>query len=105
VFLGGRGAPRRGGAPYEGAGRGGSQRFNKFEGQRPSSSTNESTSFDQGGDAWTTETGTRGSRGRGGPRRGNFEGGYGGGRGGGRGNFNNREGSQQENSGWQQNTE
>ncbi len=109
IFLGSRGGSRRGGPPYDAAGRGRSQRFNKFEGQGPSS-TNESTSFEQGGDAWSTETGTRGARGRGGPRRGNFEGGRGtGGRGrGGRGNFNNRsqeEGSQQENSGWQRSTE
>ncbi|CAF4653906.1 unnamed protein product [Rotaria sp. Silwood1] len=109
-----RGGSRRGGPPYEGAGRGRSQRFNKFEGQG-SSSTNETSSFDQSGETWNNETGTRGSgRGRGGPRRGNFEGGrggIGGGRGrgrGGRGNFNNRnqeEGSQQDNSGWQQTTE
>jgi len=108
---GARGSSRRGGPPYEGAGRGRSQRFAKFEGQGPSSNS-ESASFDQGGDAWSNETGSRGSRGRGGPRRGNFEGGRGiGGRGrgrGGRGNFNNRsqeEGSQQEGSGWQQTSE
>lgn len=108
--LGARGSARRGGPPYEGgAGRGGrSQRFNKFEGQ----GSTESTSFEQGGEAWSNEAGTRGGRGRGGPKRGNFEGGRGGaggrGRGrGGRGNFNNRnqeDGSQQE-SGWQQNAE
>ncbi|CAF2592826.1 unnamed protein product [Rotaria sp. Silwood2] len=110
---GSRGGSRRGGPPFEGAGRGRSQRFNKFEGQG-SSSTNEPSSLDQGGDTWSNEIGTRGGgRGRGGPRRGNFEGGRGGGIGrgrgrGGRGNFNNRsqeEGSQQENSGWQQTAE
>jgi len=111
IFLGSRGGSRRGGPPYEGAaGRGRSQRFNKFEGKGPSS-TNESTSLDQGEEPWSTETGSRGGRGRGGPRRGNFEGGRGtGGRGrgrGGRGNFNNRneDGSQQENNGWQQSSE
>ncbi len=110
ILLGARGGSRRGGPTSEGAGRGRSQRFNKFEG-KSSSSTNEPTSFEQGEDAWTTETGTRGGRGRGGPKRGNFEGGRGtGGRGrgrGGRGNLNNRnqeEGSQQDN-GWQQTSE
>lgn len=107
-FLGTRGGSRRGGPPYEGAGRGRSQRFNKFDG-KDASSTNETASVDQGGEPWSNETGTRGGRGRGGPRRGNFEGGRGtGGRGrGGRGNFNNRneDGSQQENNSWQQNTE
>ncbi|UJR15415.1 hypothetical protein I4U23_002362 [Adineta vaga] len=108
---GSRGGSRRGGPPFEGAGRGRSQRFNKFDGQG-SSSANESGSFDQGGDAWSNEGGARGGRGRGGPRRGNFEGGRGtGGRGrgrGGRGNFNNRsqeEGPQQEGTGWQQSSE
>ena len=105
-ILGARGGARRGGPPYDGAGRGRSQRFNKFEDK----GTNESTSFEQGGDTWTTETGTRGGRGRGGPRRGNFEGGRGSagrGRGrGGRGNFNNRnEDGSQDNSSWQQSSE
>lgn len=75
--------------------------------------------MEQGGEPWSNETGGRGGRGRGGPRRGNFEGGRGnfeggrgaGGRGrgrGGRGNFNNRnqeEGAPQENNGWQQSSE
>jgi len=139
LFLfsgGGRNFSRRGGSagqdrpPYEGGNRGGgqqrSQRFHKFE-EQP---TNETSGFEQGGDAWANETGndnqtfTGGyrARGRGGPRRGNYEGGRGSGRGrgrGGRGNFNNRnfeEGSQQpqqqqqqqqsqENSGWEQSSE
>ncbi len=112
-ILGARGGSRRGGPPYEGAGRGRSQRFNKFEGQGSSSTNEQTSSFDQGGESWSTETGRGGGRGRGGPRRGNFEGGRGtGGRGrgtrGGRGNFNNRsqeEGAQQDNSSWQQNAE
>ncbi|CAF4437850.1 unnamed protein product, partial [Rotaria magnacalcarata] len=115
---GSRGGSRRGGPPFDGAGRGRSQRFTKFEGQ---GSTNESNAGEQGGDSWNNESGTRGgSRGRGGPRRGNFEGGRGnfeGGRGGagrgrggrGRGYFNNRSqeegGAPQETSAWQQSTE
>lgn len=106
---GARGGSRRGGPPFEGAGRGRSQRFNKFEGQAPPA-TSDAGSFEQGGEAWSTEAGSRGTRGRGGPRRGNFEGGRGaaGGRGRGRGNFNNRsqeEGAPQEGSGWQQSSE
>ena len=148
IFLlsgGGRGYPRRGGqdrpsyegghrgggqdrSSYEGGHRGGgqqrTQRFQRFEGQQPSNET--------GGNTWGTETANdnnqsfgeyRGrGRGRGGPRRGNYEGGHGnyeGGRGrgrGGRGNYNNRnfeEGSQQQqqqqetqdNSGMQQNSQ
>jgi len=98
-----RGGSRRGGPPYEGAGRGRSQRFNKFEGTG-SSSAHESTSFDQSGEGWSTEGGSRGGRGRGGPRRGNFEGGRGRG---GRGNFSNRneDRSQEENNDWQQTSE
>jgi hypothetical protein len=105
---GARGGLRRG-APYDGASRGRSQRFNKFEGQQGPSSNNESGSVEQAGEGWTTEGGSRG------PRRGNYEGGRGAGAGvgrgrgrGGRGNFNNRnfeEGSQQENNGWQQSAE
>jgi hypothetical protein len=112
-ILGARGGLRRGGgSSFENAARGRSQRFNKFEGQQSSVSNNESSTLESAGDGWTTEGGMRGARGRGGPRRGNFEGGRGmgmRGRGrGGRGNFNNRsteDGSQQENSGWQQTTE
>ena len=116
-FLGARGALRRGGAPFDAANRGRSQRFNKFEGQQAPSSNNESGSFDQSGEGWSNEVGARSGRGRGGPRRVNFDGvrgrgGYEGGRGtGGRGrggNFNNRtneDGTQQENNRWQQNAE
>ncbi|CAF0779852.1 unnamed protein product [Rotaria sordida] len=126
---GGRGYSRRGGSagqdrpPYEGGNRGNgqqrSQRFHKYE---PQENRNEISGFEQSSSNWDNVQGNdnqtfgnfRG-RGRGGPRRGNFERGRGGGRGrgrGGRGNFNNRnfeEGSQeqqiQENSGMQQTIE
>ncbi|CAF4564793.1 unnamed protein product, partial [Rotaria magnacalcarata] len=42
---GSRGGSRRGGPPFDGAGRGRSQRFTKFEGQ---GSTNESNAGEQG---------------------------------------------------------
>ena len=115
-FLGARGALRRGGAPFDAANRGRSQRFNKFEGQQAPSSNNESGSLDQSGEGWSNEVGARSGRGRGGPRRVNFDGvrgrgSYEGGRGSGgrgRGNFNNRtneDGTQQDNNRWQQSAE
>ncbi|CAF3162803.1 unnamed protein product [Rotaria sp. Silwood2] len=128
---GGRGYSRRGGSAgqdrpmYEGSNRGSgqqrSQRFHKFEVQE---NKNETSGFEQSAATWDNATehdnqsfgGYRG-RGRGGPRRGNFERGRGfGGRfrgRGGRGNFSNRnveDGSQeqpqtQETSGMQQTIE
>ncbi|CAF1407567.1 unnamed protein product [Rotaria sp. Silwood1] len=120
---GGRGYSRRGGSagqdrpPYEGSNRGGggggggqqrSQRFYKFDRQE---NKHETSGFEQNVATWDNVTGPdnqtfsgyRG-RGRGGPRRGNFERGRDSGRGRGRfgrgrGNFNNRnfeEGSQEQ---------
>jgi len=106
-IQGARGGARRGGATFDGAGRGArSQRFNKFEGKGPS---NETSSFEQGGEGWSTGS----TRGRGGQRQGNFEGGRGlGNRGrgrGGRGNFSNRadDDAQQNdnNNNWQQSSD